>query len=289
MKYGAHCYLFTERWQDDQIYLLEEAKALGLGMFELSIGDDVDFTPSLTRARAEALGMDLAIGPGGAWPMACDLSADDGADRAKGLAWHKQQVDLAAELGAIAYAGALYAHPGVIQRRLPPADEYAWTAEGLNKLAEYADRRNVIIALEPMSHFRTHLVNTPSQLMRLIDLADHNNLKVLFDTYHLVTEIRDYGAGIRTVASRLWCLHACENDRGAPGGGIVPWDDIFAALAEIGFDGYITLETYNSGIGDFAFQRGMFHDVCPDGAGFVRQSMAFLEEMAARYGVGRIS
>lgn len=286
MKYGAHCYLFTERWQDDQLHLLDLAVELGLGMFELSIGDDVHFTPSLTRARAEAAGIELAVGPGGAWPMACDLSAEDAADRAKGLAWHKRQVDLAAELGAVAYAGALYAHPGVIQRRVPPAGEYAWTVEGLHLLAEYATQRDVIIALEPMSHFRTRLVNTPAQIMRLIDLADHDNLKVLFDTYHLVTEIRDYGEGIRTVAPRLWCLHACENDRGAPGGGIVPWDEIFAALAEVDFDGIITLETYNSGINDFAFRRGMFHDVCPDGPAFVRRSLAFLAGMAERYGVG---
>ena len=157
---------------------------------------------------------------------------------------------------------------------------------GLHLLAEYAAQRDVIIALEPMSHFRTHLVNTPTQIMRLIDLADHDNLKVLFDTYHLVTEIRDYAEGIRTVAPQLWCLHACENDRGAPGGGIVPWDEIFAALAEVGFDGIITLETYNSGINDFAFRRGMFHDVCPDGSAFVGRSLAFLSGMAERYGVG---
>jgi len=283
MKYGAHCYLFTERWQDDQVHLLDEAKELGLGMFELSVGDDVTFNPALTRARAEAVGMDLAIGPGGAWPMECDLSADDPADRAKGLAWHKGQVDLAAELGAIAYAGAIYAHPGVVQRRVPPPDEYRWTADGLHALADYAAQRDVIIALEPMSHFRTHMVNTPEQMMTLIGLVDHENLSVLFDTYHVVTEIRDYGEAIRTVAPRLWCVHACENDRGAPGGGIIPWDDIFQALAETGFDGYMTLETYNSGIGDFAYRRGMFHNVCPDGPAFVKQSLQFLNSMAEGY------
>ncbi len=283
MKYGAHCYLFTERWQDDQIHLLDEAKELGLSMFELSVGDDVVFDPAQTRARAEAVGIELAIGPGGMWPMACDLSADEPSHRVKGLTWHKRQVDLAAELGAVAYAGALYAHPGVVQRRVPPADEYRWTAEGLHALADYAAQRDVIIALEPMSHFRTHMVNTPEQMMTLIDLANHANLSVLFDTYHVATEIRDYGEAIRTVAPRLWCVHACENDRGAPGDGIIPWDDIFQALAETGFDGYMTLETYNSGIGDFAFRRGMFHNVCPDGPAFVSQSLQFLSGMAESY------
>lgn len=49
--------------------------------------------------------------------------------------------------------------------------------------------RNVHIVLEPMSHFRTHVVNTAQQLLALITLADHPATSwALFDTYHLITE-----------------------------------------------------------------------------------------------------
>lgn len=282
MQFGAHCYLFTERWSDDSLPVLDEMAALGLDLAELSVGDDVDFTPQRTRRRAEALGLTLVIGPGGAWPLSADLAADDAAGRAEGLAWHCRQVDLAAEVGAVAYAGALYGHPGVVKRRRPPVDELSWTAAGLHALAEYAVARTVKVVLEPMSHFRTHLVNTATQMMRLIDLADHDNLYALFDTYHAITEERDYAAAIRTLAQRLWCVHTCENDRGAPGGGLVPWDALFDALQEIGFDGPLTMEAYNSSIDDFAYQRGMFHNVCPDGSAFVRSGLAFLTPHVAR-------
>ncbi|PJF45380.1 MAG: isomerase, partial [Candidatus Thermofonsia Clade 3 bacterium] len=100
--------------------------------------------------------------------------------------------------------------------------------------------------------------------------------------YHLITEERDYGAALRTLAPRLWCVHTCENDRGAPGGGLVPWDDVFDALYEIGFDGPLTMEAYNSSIDDFAYQRGMFHNVCPDGDEFVRKGLAFLRSHVER-------
>jgi D-psicose/D-tagatose/L-ribulose 3-epimerase len=134
--------------------LLDTMKALGLDLAELSVGDDVHLHAAPDTTRAEALGLTLVIGPGGAWPLHADLSADDGAARAAGLAWHCRQVDLAAELGAVAYAGALYGHPGVVKRRRPPVDEYAWTAQGLHALADYAAQRgNVKIVLEPMSHF----------------------------------------------------------------------------------------------------------------------------------------
>ncbi len=284
MKYGAHCYIFTERWSDEQLHWMDVGAELGLRMWELSVGDDVLFTPQLTRDRAAALGLNLAIGPGGHWPLEFDLSADAPEDRTRGLAWHQRQVDLAATLGAVAYAGALYAHPGVIRRRRPPPDEAQRTAAGLHALADYAAARNVAIVLEPMSHFRTHVANTPAQVLSLMEMADHPNLHILIDTYHIVTEVRDYGAAIRACGDRLWGVHPCENDRGVPGGGLVPWEAVFAALAEIGFDGYMTMETYNSSIDDFAFQRGMFHDVCPDGVEFVRRGLQFLQGLEARYG-----
>ena len=283
MKYGAHNYLFTRSWSDADIRFLDLARELGLDMFELSVGDDVVFDPRLTGRRAASLGLDLVIGPGGRWPLDADLSSDDAADRARGLAWHKRQVDLAAELGAWAYAGCLYGHPGVVKRRRPPADELPRAAAGLHALAEYAAERRVSLVLEPMSRFRTHLVNTPSQLARLIGLSGHANIKATFDTYHAVTEVRDYAEGLRVLGPRLALVHACENDRGVPGGGLVPWEVVFRTLAEIGFDGTVGLETYNTALGDFAFERGIFQDLCPDGRAFVERGVAFLRALEARF------
>jgi D-psicose/D-tagatose/L-ribulose 3-epimerase len=281
MLYGAHCYLLTPKWADDQLHHLDKAHELGLDMFELSVGDDIIFNAHATGRHARALGLDLLVGPGGHWPVECDLSADSASDRARGLEWHKRVVDITAELGAVAYAGATYGHPGVVKKRRPPADEFARTAEGLHALGEYAAERNVLLALEPMSHFRTHMVNTPDQIMRLIALADHPSLRVLFDTYHMVTEVRDYPSALRRVAPLLFAVHACENDRGKPGGGLIPWEDIFRTLQNAGFSGYIGLEGYNSSIGDFAMERGMFHNVCPDGPEFIREGIGFLRNMEA--------
>ncbi|MGC9521932.1 MAG: sugar phosphate isomerase/epimerase family protein [Anaerolineae bacterium] len=290
IQYGAHCYLFTDRWSDTQLGLLETASDLGLDLWEIAVGDDVVFTPALTRRAAADLGLTLTVSPGGEWPIDCDLSADEPEARARGLDWHRRQVDVTAELGAVAYTGALYGHPGVVKRRIPPPTELPRTAEGLHALANYAQERDVRIVLEPMSHFRTHLVNMPDQVMHLLRLADHDNLYALLDTYHLVTEIRDYAAALRTVAPRLWGVHACENDRGVPGGGLVPWAVIFQTLKELAFEGVLMLETYNSSIGEppgqFAHQRTMFHDPCPDGAAFVKKGLAFLKAGLGTGGTG---
>ena len=282
IKHSAHCYIFTDRWSDDQIGLLDIARDLGLDGFEIATGDDVAFDPALTRQKAQSLGLELTISPGGLWPRECDLSNPDAANRARGLTWHCRQVDTGASIGATAYTGALYGHPGVMCYRPLANDEQGWLAEGLFKLADYGQRQGVQIVIEPMSHFRTHVLNTGAQAVRLIEKVNHPNLSLLLDTYHLVTEVRDYGEQIRLARGRLWGLHACENDRGAPGdNGLIPWNAVFTALHAIGFDGHMVLESYNSTIGatpgGFAYSRGMMHHVCDDGQAFVRNSIAFLK------------
>lgn len=277
MKYGGHMYLWAERWSDDQLGLLNHVRALGLELFEVSLGDDSQFSPEHLHRAASALGLELTVGPGGIWPMECDISHEDPHCRALGIAWHERRIDLASRSGASAYCGAIYGHPGRVLRRRSDPDEYSRTAEGLHGLAEYAAQAGVWLVIEPMSRFRTHLVNTPEQAVRLVQMADHPNLAVTLDTYHLITEVRDYGVAIKTVGPHLWGLHACENDRGVPGGGLVPWDSVFDSLRAVRPDARVMLETYNTALNDLAVSRGIFLDLCPDPDAFVRQGLAFLQ------------
>jgi D-psicose/D-tagatose/L-ribulose 3-epimerase len=276
MKFGAHIFLWIDHWSDNSLDLLDRARELGLDCLEIAVGDDVTIDISKTRRRAESLGLELVLSPGAVWPMECDISDDDPANRRRGVEWHRRWIELAGQVGAIAYTGAIYGHPGRVQKRHPPAEELTRTAENLHCLAEDAKRAGVQLVLEPMSHFRTHLLNTPRQAMQLVKLANHSHLGILLDTYHMVTEVRDYAAAVREVRPVLWGIHACENDRGVPGNGVVPWDALFAALRQTAFDGHVLLESYNSSLGDFAVRRGMFHNVCPDGDAFVREGMRFL-------------
>jgi len=286
IRYSAHCYIFIDRWSDDQIDLLDTMRDLGLDGFEIASGDDVYFDPVLTRRRAQALGLELTLSPGGLWPHECDLSHPVAEKRRRGLNWHCKQIDTGAAMGATAYTGALYGHPGVLHYRALTADEQKWLADGLHTLAEYGQRKGVQVVIEPMSHFRTHVVNTAAQAMTLVCKVDHPNLSILLDTYHLVTEVRDFAQQIRLARGKLWGLHACESDRGVPGNGLVPWNEVFGALHDIGFGGHIVFESYNSSIGHphgaFAYSRGMMHNVCVDGEVFVKEGMAFLKR-----GLGR--
>lgn len=279
MKLGAHIYLWMEKWSDREVGLFERAKKLGLDTIELSVGLDVPYDRALTRRAAQDAGITLVVGPGGAWPDNADLAADDPAHRRAAFDFHRNIIDETAEVGGICYAGALYGRPGKSLRRRPPADELARAAEGLRGLAAHAAKAGIMLAIEPMSRFRSHLVNQPAQAVKLIELAGRPaNMRILFDTYHMITELRDPAAAIRETGDLLWGLHACENDRGVPGGGLVPWRDIFAALRQTKAD-YVAFEGYNTAIGDFGWNRGIFQNLCPDGDAFVSKGLAFIKPL----------
>jgi D-psicose/D-tagatose/L-ribulose 3-epimerase len=279
-KYGAHQMMWKTHWTDADLGILDRVRELGITLFEVSIGDDVVFDGAKLRQHAESLGVELTIGPGNVWPMECDISHDDADYRKQGMAWHKQVLERSAECGAAAYCGAMYSHPGRVCRREPCPDEFARAAENMHELAAYGASLGVRLAVEPMSRFRNHLINNSTQVVHLLDVADHDNLYINLDTYHLITEERDYGAAVRRAASRLWGLHACENDRGVPGGGLVPWEDVFDALLETDDTVRLMLETYRTGPDGFGYERGIFLNLCPDPEAYVREGMAFLKSLA---------
>jgi hypothetical protein len=71
-----------------------------------------------------------------------------------------------------------------------------------------------------------------------------------------------------------------------PGGGLVPWPQVFGALAKLGGDYHVMLETYNTSLRGFAHERGFFRNLCPDGDRFVRSALPFLKRCLGAAGNG---
>jgi D-psicose/D-tagatose/L-ribulose 3-epimerase len=279
-KYGAHQFLWVEHWKNDCLYILDEARELGLDSFEISLGDDITFNPVPVRKRAGELGLELTVGPGNIWPMKCDISSESIQNQRLGMEWHRLIIEQAANMGAVAYNGATYGHPGHILRQPRQHAELERIAQNLYQLAEYSGSLNVKLVIEPMSRFRTHLIHSAQDAVDLVSMVRHPNLCINLDTYHMITEERDYANAILTCGNALWGIHACESDRGVPGGGLVPWDDVFQSLADVCPNARILMETYNTGKQGFGYKRGIFKDVCPDASDFVKNGLEFLKQRA---------
>ena len=279
-KYGAHQFLWLEHWTDKSLHLIDEVRELGLDCFEISLGDDISFDPKPVRKRASQIGLELTVGPGNLWPMECDISLESLDNQLLGMAWHRRIIEQAAELGAVAYCGATYGHPGHVMRQARQYAEIERIAENLHQLASYAEKLGVELVIEPMSRFRTHILHTAQQAVELIAKADHPNIGINLDTYHMITEERDYGKAIGIAGNKLRGIHACENDRGVPGGGLVPWKDVFSSLENTCPGGRILMETYNTGNEGFGYKRGIFNNTCPEATEFVRKGLSFLKKCA---------
>jgi D-psicose/D-tagatose/L-ribulose 3-epimerase len=214
----------------------------------------------------------------GAFGPERDASHEDPAIRARGLAYLRACVDLAARVGAPYVAGPMYSATGKA-RLLPEAERRRQrdaAAESLREAADYAGAREVGLAIEPLNRFETDLVNTVEQGLDLCARIDRPNVGLLLDTFHMNIEEKSIADAIRAAGRLLFEFHACENDRGTPGSGHIPWSSVFEALDEVGFDGLIAIESFTPEIEEIARAVSMWRPVAASPDALAADGLRFL-------------
>jgi len=173
--------------------------------------------------------------------------------RQKAIERLKQAVDCAHALGSKVICGPFHSAFATFTTRRPPEDaEYGWSAEVLNAAGVYAAQADIVLTVEALNRFECYLCNTMEQLLNLVRRADHPNVKAMFDTHHANIEEKKLALAITTIAPVLRHVHISENDRGTPGDGHIDFDDVFAALAAIGYKGWLTIEAFTRNDPNFA-------------------------------------
>ena len=107
----------------------------------------------------------------------------------------------------------------------------------LKKLADYADTKGVIIAVEDLP--RTCIGRNSSDILEL--LSAHDSLRVCFDTNHLLNEnIHDFiiKVGSKIVTTHISDYDAINERHWLPGEGVIDWKSLKADLDSVGYDGY---------------------------------------------------
>jgi D-psicose/D-tagatose/L-ribulose 3-epimerase len=281
MKLGMNMLLWSTdvsgREHDATFELLED---LGFDGVEIPIFDrEVDKYAEL-GARLDALGLErIAVAARGA---ADNPISEDPAVRANAVAATRANLDAAAALGATMICGPLGAPLGVFSGAPPTADEKARSVAYLQEVAPYAEERGVTIALEYLSRFEMYLTNTAADLAALVRAVDHPYCRMMYDTFHAHIEEKDPRAALLACGDVLVHVHLSENDRSTPGTGQVAWEETFAALEEIGYDGWVAIEAFGGSLPDLAaatkIWRRMFESeeqLARDGAAFIRAGLAF--------------
>ena len=115
------------------------------------------------------------------------------------------------------------------------------------------------------------------QLSHLLNLANHPNVRAMYDTHHANIEEKKASEAISCIAPLLAHVHISENDRGTPGDGHVHWDETFASLARINYSGWLTIEAFSRNDPDFANAINVWReysapwDMAEKGLSFIRE------------------
>ena len=140
---------------------------------------------------------------------------------------------------------------------------------------------NVAIAIEPLNRFETYFLNTVADAAALCDEIADDRIGILIDTFHANIEEKSIGAALRLAGRHLKHLHACENDRGIPGSGNVNWPEFFSTVREIGYDGWLTIESFGFSLGEIAAAASIWRDLAPTPESIAFEGVKFLRASCA--------
>jgi len=247
MQFGIHSLLFRETFLEKDLPLLDKCKGLGFDAVEIIPFDPDNFPASKVKAAAADLGLTINTGYG--MPEQYNVISPDPQVRKNGIEFSKKLVDLSNEAGAKVFGGMIYCGWGYLTGKMRTADEWKWGVDAYREIACYAQQNsNLILGIEPVNRFESHFINIAADAVRFIQDVGVPNVKVHLDTFHMIREEDNIPRAVLATGSHVGYVHACENQRGIPGSGLMPWEDFFRALKQVGYDGCITIESFDPGI-----------------------------------------
>lgn len=281
MKLGIHAYAWCSKWSNATLDLIDRVKNLGMDFIEIPLMSLETFDPVAVRDRLNSVGLDsvtstVLLGD-------TDITAGDPEIRHSGVEYLKHCVEATAAIGARSFSGVIYSRHVKPATARPTEEAWRYSADALRQVADLGARMGVSIGLEPVNRYETYLVNTCEQALRLRELIGRDNVKIHLDTYHMNIEEKSFYDATLMAGEHLIHYHLCENDRGIPGTGLVDWDGIFRALAEIGYTGNAALESFVDVTDNM--NTWVWRQLAPDGDTLLREGAEFIRKKQREYGL----
>ena len=278
MIFGIHSLLFNETFVEKDLPLLERCQKLGFDAVEI-IPFDLDNFPA-KKVKQVASDLGLTINTGFGMPVECNVISPDTATRRKGHDLSRRLIDASNEAGAVLFGGAIYCGWGYISGKKRTEDEWRWGIEACRKAAEYAqETSDLIIGIEPLNRFESHFINVASDAVKFIKEVDMPNVKVHLDTFHMIREENNFKQAVHSAGEYLGYVHACENQRGIPGTGMIPWLEFFQALHDVGYDFCITIESFDPNMEDIAKLTSIWRQLADSPEQLATEGLKFLKKM----------
>jgi D-psicose/D-tagatose/L-ribulose 3-epimerase len=279
MKFGVNLFIWTANFDASHLPLLPRIKAAGFDGVEISMYRGREFAVSDVRRGLADNGLECTI-----CSILVDglsMISDDSSIRDKAVEQVKENIAATAECGGKVIAGPLYSPVGYLAGRRRSQDEWKRGVDCWQRLGQTLTSHGVTAAIEPLNRFETFFLNTAEDSARFCDEINHPNVGILFDTFHANIEEKDIAAGYRRVGRHLKHVHTCENDRGTPGSGHIEWHPVFEAIRDIGYDGWLTIESFGSNLPEIAAAAAIWRDLAGTPEEVAFQGVRFIKQLAA--------
>ena len=277
---GAHTAIWTADWSAEGAEkAIGGAAEAGLDFVEIPLGDLTSFDAATTQELLEQYGIGCTCSVG----LPEDAHAPRAPDAA--VAFLEGAVEVTAALGSEILTGEVYTHLGAFTGRPPEKEELNGVAGVLERAARHAATMGISIGVQPVNRFENYLVNTAKGADELIDRVGEPNVFAHLDTFHMNIEEKGFRDPVLGLGDRLRYVHLSESDRGTPGTGNVHWDELFAALAETGFDGRLVLESFVHPDPEMTRLAALWRDVSEDPEEPLREGLRFVRSKAKDHGL----
>ena len=280
MKIGVNTWVWTSPLTTDGFAALAARIAgMGFDLVEVPIENPGDF--DYTRAGAIARDHGLAVTVCAAMSPDRDLIHPDESIRANGMAYVRHCIEAAYTMGSSRVGGPLYSAVGRAWQAT--ADERASYMDllvtQLKGLAAHAADHGVVLGVEPLNRFETSVLNLTADAIAVVDRVGSPACGLMLDTFHMNIEEQSIGNAIRAAGPRLRHLHACENDRGAPGSGHVPWTEVARALRDIQYDEGVVIESFTSQVKSIARAAAIWRPLAASQDALAKNGLAHLRAL----------
>lgn len=139
------------------------------------------------------------------------------------------------------------------QRNLLPGTSLAeatnYAAEVIGRSVEMLQETGVTLAVEPLGPAEGDFLNTAAEGVALVEQIGSPMVRLHLDVKAMSTESIPVADVIRANASQLVHFHANDPNKLGPGMGEVDFVPIFAALKEIDYQGWVSVEVFDYDLG----------------------------------------
>jgi D-psicose/D-tagatose/L-ribulose 3-epimerase len=276
-KIGVHSFVWSAGSSKNELEkALTRSHELGFKLIEFSYLDPKQVDVKWLASRIRELGLDVAISMG--LPPEGDVSSDDPAVVSNGQDILERAVALVRDLGGTKLAGILSSAHGK-QEHVLTRKSWDTSVSTLSKVADRAKAAGVTLNLEIVNRFESNMLNTAAQGMAYIKDTGASNVFLHLDTFHMNIEEADVGLAIRHAADKIGYVHIGESHRGYLGTGNIDFAAVFDALVAIGWNDYVTFESFSTAIvdKDLSLKTAIWRNLWNDNVELAKHARQFIE------------